>query len=429
MVSLENFSLPNFQLVSEILTWAMTTVDADHDATFNIDSEQDRVFMVRMAALFFYNKLGVCLNTQKLYGADKLAARELLKITSCLYKAAESALQPREDSEELLQAVNSNLAVVSVKELREVRQLASNIIMDAASLCDSLKQQADNKIKWLTALDQAFDLDFLEASVISALHALACTVAEIKEATESLEKQGKEIMEKIQKKRESLTRNEKRMEALMKIKPAWQTEFDQEESELRTVWDDYITKHKSLAYLEEELKQLEKQQLNHIHQQLDMTARSREAAMTEFSVSGVAKSSVNDIIRTSHQVLGNMTGENVESSDESDTVDSLLIDSGSEDDSLTLMSAAGRAGPVLQQGLVYAGSLKTASASTQQLEHTSLPLERVSASHSYTRPPSARPKSSQKRMGGSSLTTWTSVKGSGRVSPLSVSEDNSDDAF
>ncbi|KAG7161253.1 Clusterin-associated protein 1-like 2 [Homarus americanus] len=199
MVSLENFSTPNFQLVSEILLWLMTTVDSDHDHSTAIDSQQDR-----------YKKLGVQLNMVRLYGADKLAARELLKITNCLYEASQAAIHPRIDSEDRPE-ISGTSPVVSVK-------LASSIIMDAASLCDSLRKECDDKIKRTAALDQALDLDSMEASVVAALHALASTVTEIKEATECLVRQQEEVVEKMHKKNDSLMRNQKRLEALMKIK-------------------------------------------------------------------------------------------------------------------------------------------------------------------------------------------------------------------
>ncbi|XP_071519848.1 clusterin-associated protein 1-like [Panulirus ornatus] len=146
LVSLENFSSPNFQLVSEILTWTMMTVDSDYDLPTNIDSEQDRVIMVRLAAIFFYQKLGVRLNTVKLYGADKLAVQELLKITKSLCEATQLAVYPAVVSEEALPVQTDFSAAVSVKELREVRQLASNIVMDAASLSSILQREVDDKV-------------------------------------------------------------------------------------------------------------------------------------------------------------------------------------------------------------------------------------------------------------------------------------------
>lgn len=45
----------------------------------------------------------------------------------------------------------------------------------------------------MTALDQTLDLDSIEASVVAALHALAGTVADIKDATACLAKEGEEV--------------------------------------------------------------------------------------------------------------------------------------------------------------------------------------------------------------------------------------------
>ncbi|KAG7161254.1 putative clusterin-associated protein 1-like 3 [Homarus americanus] len=118
-----------------------------------------------------------------------------------------------------------------------------------------------------------------------------------------------------------------------------------------------------------------------------------------------------------------MTGENLGSSDDSDSIDSILVDSGSEGDSLTLMSAAPQEASVVSEGpLKGAPILKTQPVDSPSMRPAST---RPSLPHS----PSARPKSSQMGPRESSLTAWTGVRGSGRVSPLSASEDNSDDAF
>lgn len=430
LVSLENFSSPNFQLVSEILTWTMMTVDSDYDLPTNIDSEQDRVIMVRLAAIFFYQKLGVRLNTVKLYGADKLAVQELLKITKSLCEATQLAVYPAVVSEEALPVQTDFSAAVSVKELREVRQLASNIVMDAASLSSILQREVDDKIKRVTALDQTLDMDTIEASVVAALHAVAGTIADIKEATESVAKEGEEIQEKILKKKLSFTRNQKRLEALQKIKPAWQLDFDREEAQLSTVWDEYITRHKNLDYLEEQLEQLQ-QQHHHQLQQQHMDAASKKginAATSGQSLSGIMKSNIIKGQEASGNVFGTMTGDDIDSSDSSDSIDSFLVDSESGNDSLTLMSAADTAGMSLQQTTIVREEISKAPLSWRP-PSTYPSLSRPASTKPSLCHSTARPKSSQVGMRASSLTAWTSVRGSGRVSPLSVSDDNSDDAF
>ena len=51
-VSMDNFSSPNFELVSQILTWMIGIVDAQHRISIDITTEQDRVIFIRNAASF-----------------------------------------------------------------------------------------------------------------------------------------------------------------------------------------------------------------------------------------------------------------------------------------------------------------------------------------------------------------------------------------
>lgn len=136
--------MPNFPLVAEILTWSIKMIDSNFDIVDSIECEQDRVILIRTAAVFFYQKLGLRLNTLRLYGADKLAARELLKVTSGLYQAMQTALNPSTCNVEEIENQMYSTSL-SGKELREVRQLASTIVMDATALHDGLQREVDNK--------------------------------------------------------------------------------------------------------------------------------------------------------------------------------------------------------------------------------------------------------------------------------------------
>lgn len=49
---MENFRNPNFQLVAEILIWIVKRFDPDADIPSEIDTEQDRVILVKSAAQF-----------------------------------------------------------------------------------------------------------------------------------------------------------------------------------------------------------------------------------------------------------------------------------------------------------------------------------------------------------------------------------------
>ncbi|KDR13001.1 clusterin-associated protein 1 homolog [Zootermopsis nevadensis] len=52
LISMENFRNPNFQLVAEILIWIVKRFDPDADIPSEIDTEQDRVILVKSAAQF-----------------------------------------------------------------------------------------------------------------------------------------------------------------------------------------------------------------------------------------------------------------------------------------------------------------------------------------------------------------------------------------
>ncbi|XP_066945117.1 clusterin-associated protein 1-like isoform X1 [Macrobrachium rosenbergii] len=419
VISMENFSTPNFPLVSEILIWAMKIVDSDYEVSSVIDFEPDRVVLIRIAAVFFYQKMGIKINTVKLYGADKLAVRELLKVTTRLYAATQTALHSApvsEDSEEL----EANLTVnLNGKDLREFRQLASSIVMDAATLHDSLNNEIDAKIKREVTLNQALDIDRLEATLVSALHALSATVAELKETTQQLEKQKAEVEEKLEKKRESLVRNRRRLEALNRIKPAWQTEFEDEEAELRKAWEEYVTKHKTLAYLENQLQLLEDQQIHNLDVAMQM---GKEATVADLRNSEDAKEHLQT---QSRRLFGSMTGEGLDTSD-SESTDSFLNDSASDDDSLTLLSKeeSTEKGLGLKKGSPLS---KTREDLQDHSLYTKQGYKSLSGRQVQRRPSSARPKSAHTESRVNNLSAWTgSVKGSGRVSPLSASEDNSD---
>lgn len=48
------------------------------------------MYFTEFSIIFQYQTLGIQLNTKKLYGADRLAARELLKVTTLVYQAIQS---------------------------------------------------------------------------------------------------------------------------------------------------------------------------------------------------------------------------------------------------------------------------------------------------------------------------------------------------
>lgn len=55
---------------------------------------------------------------------------------------------------------------------------------------------------------------------------------------------------RIERRRAELDRNQKRLQTLKKVRPAFMEEFEKLEVELRSLYDDYLQKFRYLAYLE-----------------------------------------------------------------------------------------------------------------------------------------------------------------------------------
>ena len=88
IVSLENFSKPNFELIADILYWLAQKYDPQADISDDINEEKDRVEFMRTIVNLFAVKARIKLNPKKLYQADSDAVTEILKITSLLYKVS-----------------------------------------------------------------------------------------------------------------------------------------------------------------------------------------------------------------------------------------------------------------------------------------------------------------------------------------------------
>lgn len=86
IISLENFTKPNFELVADILYWLAQRYDPQVDISDNINEESDRVEFMRSIVTLFATKARIKLNPKRLYQADSEAVPEILKITTMLYK-------------------------------------------------------------------------------------------------------------------------------------------------------------------------------------------------------------------------------------------------------------------------------------------------------------------------------------------------------
>ncbi|XP_077490557.1 clusterin associated protein 1 [Amblyomma americanum] len=264
LISLENFRTPNFPLVAEILRWLINRYDPDIEAPPDIDTEQDRVIFIKSVAQTMATKAHLKLNTRKLYMADGYAVKELLKITALLYDAMR-AKAGDEESNNSSQAVampyvHNYDAASKFSDLKMTRQLASEITQQGAILYDHLAKEAELKEIRAATLSKQLEITDIEKCLQDAIKAVLEQTSELQRRIESVASDEANLEAKIEKKKTELERNQKRLATLRAVRPAFMDEYERIEEELSQVYETYVVKIRCLAYLEEQLEELEKAQ-------------------------------------------------------------------------------------------------------------------------------------------------------------------------
>ncbi|KAM7296272.1 clusterin-associated protein 1 isoform X2 [Ixodes scapularis] len=267
------------------------------------------------------------LNTRKLYMADGYAVKELFKVTSLLYDAMKTKSFDPESAEGNVSTTGDALpydVASKLSDLKLTRQLASEITHHGAQLYDHLAKEAELKEE------------------TAQLHRRMETVA----ADEA------NLEVKIDKKKADLERNQKRLATLRAVRqvsneqPAFMDEYERIEEELSQVYGQYVVKIRCLAYLEEQLEELERTQkieFNEREQRMRTAVRLKEP----ISIAGQDKADdpgADDVAASDNQVsarrllFGSMAGDRVVDSDSDLDLEGEEdgSDDGSSDDDLEL---------------------------------------------------------------------------------------------
>ena len=80
LISIENFKVPHFELVADILVWLCHRYDKNMEVLDEIRTEHDRVAFLKSVAEQLLVKARVKLNLKNLYASNGFAVRELLKV-------------------------------------------------------------------------------------------------------------------------------------------------------------------------------------------------------------------------------------------------------------------------------------------------------------------------------------------------------------
>uniref|UniRef100_A0A915IM93 Clusterin-associated protein 1 n=1 Tax=Romanomermis culicivorax TaxID=13658 RepID=A0A915IM93_ROMCU len=270
-VSIENFKTPNFQLVAEILQWFVKRFDPDHDISLQIETEQDRIIFIKTICLFLLQKARLKINPKKLYQADGYAVQELLKIAVLLYKSVQqSDSNVDEDEENIKLAELRNTVHTKLDQLRQSRQIASEITDKGALLYDLLSKEVDLKVTITVqllenlflevlflikeqrslALAKPLEMNDVRRNLKLAVKAVEDEVKQLNQNLDNITADEAALDAKIEKKKIELERQQKRLAQIQAVRPAYMDEYEKYEEELKRLYAIYVQKYRNLAFLQ-----------------------------------------------------------------------------------------------------------------------------------------------------------------------------------
>mmetsp|Transcript_8959 Transcript_8959/g.16123 ORF Transcript_8959/g.16123 Transcript_8959/m.16123 type:complete len:420 (-) Transcript_8959:14-1273(-) len=255
MVSMENFRNPNFELVADCLYWLLQRYDPGTDVSDDISTETDRVIFLKSVAQVMLTKSRIKLNIKRLYAADGLAVKELLKVAMLLYKATSSAAD-EDGGEDLSASTDGALPAMNNKlfDAKITRQLASEITQTGSSLYYALEKEPELREQRYRAIHRNMDTDLIERSIQEEIQSVQGNIQSVEQMLENLEQDEKNVDSKIEKRKGELERNEKRLGQLQGVRPAYMDEYEKLQGELQSMYTVYLERFRNLEYLESELE-------------------------------------------------------------------------------------------------------------------------------------------------------------------------------
>lgn len=256
LISMENFRNPNFPLVAEVLKWLVKRYDPSADISGDTDTEQDRIIFIKSVAEFMATKAHIKLNTKKLYQADGYAVKELIKVTSVLYNAMKTNTAEQADINEEEDSLPVSFDISSrISELKEARRLASEITSKGAGLYDLLGKEVDLREQRTVVIAKQLEINEVETSLAASIKAVENEIRKTLNMLDNVASDEANLEAKIEKKRNELERNQKRLQTLQTVRPAYMDEYEKLEEDLQKLYDAYLIRFRNLTYLESQLEE------------------------------------------------------------------------------------------------------------------------------------------------------------------------------
>ncbi|KAH8285730.1 hypothetical protein KR044_013076, partial [Drosophila immigrans] len=233
-------SLASFHIVAELLQWLAGLLEPGAVLAGGVESEEQRVLLIRAATEFFVTKSAIRLNPRKLYAAAAVSAMELQKITRLLIAPGQTEAEERDEEREQYRSLNQVDIGDKMDELRRARELSTDLTQRGAALFDLLSQELLNKEARLAQAQRPMELLGVERTMKNAIQASQLKLQSSRAQLENARVELNALNSKLQRKRAELERTKQRLDALQKIRPAHMAEFEECEKELQQLFQRYF---------------------------------------------------------------------------------------------------------------------------------------------------------------------------------------------
>jgi clusterin-associated protein 1 len=277
-ISVESFRTPNVELVADILYWLIKRYEPAADVAYSIEREHDRVLFFRQVCDVAMSKARVKLNPKKLYQADGHAVQEMLKLASLLRDGVAAS---QADEEADYTALQAHVAQRNVNEAKTIRQLCSDLTADSSHLYFLLEGERQTRPQRERVLAHTTDPSDSEQRLKYLLLTAQSQVAGLQEQLKSLAEDDDNLGQKIETKKTQLERAQKRLKALMAVRPAFMEEYEKYEADLQQQFVQYLEQYRNLEYLENILSKFNKVEDELLAEQEGRLARMREKLRRE----------------------------------------------------------------------------------------------------------------------------------------------------
>lgn len=320
-VSLDAFREPNFKLVAELLIWLTSIYEPHAVIPSSVESEHDRIALIKGVAQLFVTKQHIKLNAKKLYQADGYAVKELLKLINSLVETTLNAKTDHNDQTNKLLEPNLKQA-----GLRDMRERVMQITRAGATLHEALGADIRCRVDRHLAASNQLELGEIERALKDGIRAAEKVTKQSIERLSSAGDDEKTIETKIEKKEKELERNQKRLRQLKQLRPAYQDELEELETDLKLLYEDYCVKFRNATYLENLLEQYRKEVPDSKQQFLSQEQFNQGQATLKMSTHDLTSDEDDSILEDHHHHRGLFGGPGGISDDDE------LTDEDSEED-------------------------------------------------------------------------------------------------